>query len=1192
MNRAQPRPVAGGRFTPTCVPSRTRAALIVLAWAGAVASASDASAQVTVSSSGQAAVSVPIAVPPGIAGMAPNLYLQYTDGGINGHLGVGWSLQGVSMITRCPATRIIDGKPRPVMFDEQDKLCLDGQRLIQTDAQGVASAQSNDALGVSGQPREYRTEKDTYARIRAYGIAGGSASNGPAYFKVWTKSGQVYEYGTDPWGNASSIVNAKLVVGGLSKSPPAVWAVSRISDAVGNSIDYKYAQVDVAWGSGPAAGGSTGHEWGISEIHYTGNGQQVPANKIVFAYESKPGIGSSGSDRAEAYQWDNKNVATFRINAIRMYINSPNATALGKAAGAVLTRTYKLSYESSPASGRSRLTSVRECSGPDMAETSCLPPTTFTYGAAGSLSFSAHATFGASPMRILPMMDATNGEYGVLTGDFNGDGRADILRWSRTAASNELWFSNGDGSFTKASAFNLTNQNLNGSNFNSTDNCYTGIVADFNGDGLSDILRTAKPGCSSAGNVLFLSNGNGSFSTNPLPGAIDLVEEKSYESCVDLYRSTDPLSKPPASTSTDSFAVPPTDDFGPTADAKRLKEPKKPKQGASRSYSNSRTTPSCGDHYQASTGRRFYILDLNGDGLLDIVTTVAPGYFWDSAWGPVPSEADLCRGLGYPAFVGRCSRVWLGAANGQFTEKTDTNIANTSVYSDPPDHLAEPNPYWRLPNQIDLDGDGLLDILATYTGRWRSTGDGNFTGSVIQDSSQLCGLPIDFNGDGRADCLRPDWNTTNQTLTLSYGATSSAPLAQFNLTAAADKLYATDGSGRQNVGVVVDDFDGDVRQDILRWGPTPGDNGIYLSNGDGSFRARTPAGLDSITRPLVGTDGKATFVVGDFLGIGSLQILHLKHSPAATGDITANTNQLYYRSVSPVDVLASATSPTGLVTTVGARVPLTNSAGRYLSDRDTPLKGTGNIVDIQAPMYVITSITRQTGAEVAPLTTEYLYAGLKAERGGRGLLGFREMRQQSPAPGAGELTVATEYLLRHPYAGVAATARTFVGGLALSGQLLSRTTNTYCDKSVVSPPTPTVSSPCASTALVTRPYLATSIEEGWELNGAALPTITTTNSYNDYGDPTQIVVTTARTTPSWVSVKTTTNLFCAPKTTAGAAACTEDASVNPNPNDISGDNWILGRLSKASVRSQVPNLAAMPTTTAGSAPNATAVSGQ
>ena len=56
---------------------------------------------------------------------------SYTDGGINGPLGVGWSLQGISTITRCGSARPIDGVARAVDFSGDDKLCLDSQRLIQ-----------------------------------------------------------------------------------------------------------------------------------------------------------------------------------------------------------------------------------------------------------------------------------------------------------------------------------------------------------------------------------------------------------------------------------------------------------------------------------------------------------------------------------------------------------------------------------------------------------------------------------------------------------------------------------------------------------------------------------------------------------------------------------------------------------------------------------------------------------------------------------------------------------------------------------------------------------------------------------------------------------------------------------------------------------------------------------------------------
>ena len=221
------------------------------------------SAQVTVSASGQATASIPIPVPPGIAGMAPNLYLQYTDGGINGHLGVGWSLQGISMITRCPASRPVDGKAAAVEFKPTDKLCLDGQRLIPVDASGNATTLANgDANGIGTSDsinpssyQEYRTEKDTFARIRAYGATGGVASNGPAAFRVWTKAGQVFEYGTNFDGNANARIHPfnSTSTPPASRSQAAVWAVSRVSDVKGNYVNFKYISVTPNWGSGTSA---------------------------------------------------------------------------------------------------------------------------------------------------------------------------------------------------------------------------------------------------------------------------------------------------------------------------------------------------------------------------------------------------------------------------------------------------------------------------------------------------------------------------------------------------------------------------------------------------------------------------------------------------------------------------------------------------------------------------------------------------------------------------------------------------------------------------------------------------------------------------------------------------------------------------------------------------------------------------
>lgn len=1160
-----------------------------------------AQAQLAVSSSGQATASIPIVVPPGIAGMTPNLSLLYADGGISAHLGAGWSLQGISMITRCPAVRSIDNRPRSVEFLPTDKLCLDGQRLVPVDGSGAPTTIAlGDASGVPvGTPYwEYRTERGTYARIRAYGRAdglggsGGLAANGPATFKVWTKAGQIYEYGTSPNG----ISNALIYPFNATASPPAprpvvaVWAVSRISDVRSNHIDFKYISALPLWASGDTAAGYQGFEWGLAEVQFTGNtaSLQAPANKVVLEYETRFTPSTVGFDNAEAYQYDNKSSLTYRIKAIRSYINSPNPGVLGPAAGAIKVRTTKMTYEQSPATGRSRLTSVQDCLG--ATETLCLPARTYAYSpsTAPPLTFTANTSFNAV-LGTLRMTD-TSGAYGVLTGDFDGDGRTDIIRWSHNAAENELWLSQGGGNFSKSAAYNLTLTVLF-----SADGCYSSIVADFNGDGLSDILRPGKASCGNSGSVLLLTQGNGTFVNVTPPSAMDLEQIKPNSSSGSTECTPIPIIAPPTSSTQRARPVvtPPLERYGTPGVAR-----------APVAAGQAQPAPAAGSCilYTRSLGRRFYVLDLDGDGVLDIVTTVAVDYSWNSGWGPTPNETQLCLGLGNPSFSGPCSQVFRGLAGGGFTEVTTTNIANTSVYVDPPSRSTGigqfANPYWRIPDLADLDGDGLLDILAGRNGRFRSTGDFNFVVSSSADPTAACTVPIDFNGDGRGDCLWPAAVATDQRLRLSFGAAPSPNIVQFNLSAANDNLYAEDALKRQTVGVVVDDFDGDGRQDILRWGPSTADNGIYLSNGNGSFRTRAAAGLDAIARPLSAPDATATFALGDFLGTGAAQILHLKHNPTAGAD-PATSNQLYARTYAPLDTLASATTGNALATTVNARVPLSNSGGRYLSERG--VAGEAAVaprVDVQPPMYVISGITQQTGA--GSLTTEYLYKGLKAELGGRGLLGFREVRQMTPTPDVANstMTVVNEYLLGHPYGGAAARSRTYIGaGLspAVGATVSSQTTNVYCEKLVEAQQgSATFSAPCplpvqsAPSPRVVRPYLYQSVETGVDVGPNAvgtitnftLPTVTTTNTFNLYGDPTQIVVVTsgpvAGVTRTYT--KTTTNTFCTPN----SGGC---------PNVIDDNRWILGRLTRATVNSVTPDLTAVPAATAGTAPKATATQG-
>src|SRR5882672_11705027 len=103
-------------------------AAVTAARAQSVAGSTPGSFRVT--ESGAAEYRIPIQVPPGIAGMEPALALVYNGQAGNGLLGVGWNLEGLSSITRCPRTVAQDGVKGGANYDANDRFCLDGQRLM------------------------------------------------------------------------------------------------------------------------------------------------------------------------------------------------------------------------------------------------------------------------------------------------------------------------------------------------------------------------------------------------------------------------------------------------------------------------------------------------------------------------------------------------------------------------------------------------------------------------------------------------------------------------------------------------------------------------------------------------------------------------------------------------------------------------------------------------------------------------------------------------------------------------------------------------------------------------------------------------------------------------------------------------------------------------------------------------------
>lgn len=340
--------------------------------------------QFAVNESGAATLSVPVQVPRGIGGLEPQLSLQYTSGGGNGLLGIGWSLQGVSSITRCPRTLAADGVRGAVNFDADDRFCLDGQRLLKvagTNPNAPYEVSSQRGYGVDGS--EYRTERDGFSRITAVGSYAGQTAV-PRGFKVETKSGLVLEYGnTRSTGEATSQVFtawSTLVPGRLRTIQR--WMVRRIADRQGNAVDFFYCAGEVLplLASPPPADADgatscyavTSPEAPSHLLHYIRYTQRVDGQEgrqaVVFRYGERPDVSESFHAGVVSRQQR-------RLVAIQTFTGFSAPWSPGER-----LRSIDLAYEAHGAdSGRttvlSRLSSLTE----RVSATESLPPLSFTY---------------------------------------------------------------------------------------------------------------------------------------------------------------------------------------------------------------------------------------------------------------------------------------------------------------------------------------------------------------------------------------------------------------------------------------------------------------------------------------------------------------------------------------------------------------------------------------------------------------------------------------------------------------------------------------------------------------------------------------------------------------------------------------------------------------------------------------------
>src|SRR5688572_6456710 len=179
---------------------------------------------------GTAALRIPIVVPPGPGGFAPDLALHYSSRSGDGPIGVGWSLELPEI--RCSA------------------------RFGAPDFASCARYELGDALLVRdpANPSRYHTAVESFQRIQR------SGSGASAHWTVEQTNGTKLTFGAS--------ASHRVTRGGW----PARWLLERIEDAFGNRIELAYTR-------------APGQEAYLASVRY---GSAPAAREIGFVYEARP----------------------------------------------------------------------------------------------------------------------------------------------------------------------------------------------------------------------------------------------------------------------------------------------------------------------------------------------------------------------------------------------------------------------------------------------------------------------------------------------------------------------------------------------------------------------------------------------------------------------------------------------------------------------------------------------------------------------------------------------------------------------------------------------------------------------------------------------------------------------------------------------------------------------------------------
>jgi hypothetical protein len=459
----------------------------------------------------------------------------------------------------------------------------------------------------------------------------------------------------------------------------------------------------------------------------------------------------------------------------------------------------------------------------------------------------------------------------VKVSDFNNDGILDLAAASVGNNSVAILLGNGNGTFQAAV------------NYNAGTNPYRLALGDFNGDGKTDIAVADQGKYGAKGGVtILLGNGNGTFQT----GA-------SYTTGVN----------------TQGIAVA---DFN--CDGKQD------------------LVVSATGSQHAGVGNQVSILLGNGNGTFQAPTnfTYSPSASPD---GVVVADfnGDGKEDLAIANYYANTVSVLLGNGNGTFGNPTNYVLGNSPfplytgnltatdligngkqdlVAVDALDAsvwilMGNSNGTFQTPINYptgggtqsvavgDFNGDGKLDLATANIGADSVTvllGNGNGTfpklptlATGLVDSGIVS---YDLNGDGKLDLVTANFSSNTVSVLLGNGNGTFQPALNF-------------ATGTGPNAVAVGDFNGDGKPDLVTANYTSHTVSVLLGNGDGTFQAPLNDAIDGVGQMVA---------VGDFNGDGKLDLVTSNSSTNSVSVLLGNGNGTFLAAVN----YGVGTFPTGI----------------------------------------------------------------------------------------------------------------------------------------------------------------------------------------------------------------------------------------------------------------------------------------